>query len=187
MLTKEIIEGLLYITRHRDILVKCLSAMHILNNTDRNWQPIQHTEFHFLNEFREPYFLMIVDKQIHVYLIGDRSKNRSYYILNIEGYNTELLNMPKSELTNYIKEQSKETRKLYLPELFGQRIIFIKPDYINNLLGEDDVYIFNKQTFDNELFRKGAWNFSTNIYKVDQPEYEMKAEKILQEIMKEIP
>ena len=85
MLTKEIVEGLLYNTHHRDILIKCLSAMHVLNDTDRNWKPEQHTEFHFIDNFQTPYFLMVVDKLVHVYLIGDRAKNRSFNILDIEG------------------------------------------------------------------------------------------------------
>ena len=186
MLTKEIVEGLLYNTHHRDILIKCLTSMHVLNGTDRNWQPVQHTEFHFLNDFQTPYFLMIVDKLIHVYLIGNRGKNRSYYILDIEGNNTDLLNLPKSELVNYIKEQSKETSKLYLPELFGSRIVFIKPDYINNLLGNDDVYIFNKQSLDNNIFRKGVWSTGHDVYSVNQPEYELETTTILREILKDV-
>ena len=186
MLTKEIIEGLLYITPHRDILLRCLTSMHILNETDRNWQPVQHTEFHFLDDFKEPYFLMIVDKQVHVYLIGDRTQNRSHHILNIEGFSTMLLNLPKSELINYIESQSKETEKLYLPELFNKRIIFFKPDYINNIIGDDDVYVFNNQAFEGPLFRKSKWSIGTNIYSIDQPEYKLTARKILQEIMRDI-
>ena len=187
MQTKEIVEGLLYNTHHRDILIKCLSSTHVLNNTDRNWEPVQHTEFHFLEEFDQPYFLMIVDKLVHVYLIGEKSKNRSYNILNIEGNNTDLLTLPKSELINYIKEQSKETGKYYLPELFGSRIVFIKPDYINNLLGNDDIYIFNKQSLDNSIFRKGLWSIGHDVYSVNQPEYELETHVILREILKEIP
>jgi len=184
--TKEIIEGLLYITPYKDILTKCLTTCHILNESDRSWKATHHPEFHFLDDFKYCSFLMIIDKQLHVYLIGEKSKNRSYHILNIEGHTTELLNLPKSLLIEYIETQSKETDKLYLPELFGKRIIFIKPDYVNGLLGEEDVYVFNNQSLEGNLFRKTNWSIGTDVYKVDQPSFRLSAKKILQECLKEI-
>ena len=183
MLTKEVIEGLLYITNHRNLTIECLRACHILNDTDRNWQPVQHTEFHFLDDFKYCDYLMIIDKQIHVYLLGEKQKGRSYNILNIEGFNCNHLVMSKTELIKYIKDESKEIDKLYLPSSFGQRIIYLQPNYINNIC---ETYIFNRQSLDNNMFRQSKWNFGTDIYSVDQPEYTVKADTILKEILGEI-
>ena len=145
MLTKEVIEGLLYISENREILTECLTACHILDE-DRDWQPVEHSEFYFLDNFKYCNFLEIIDKQIHVFLIGSRVKGQSYAVLQIEGFNCELLTLSKTELVTYVKDLGKEVDEMYLPELFGQRIIFIKPDYINGLLGNDDFYIFIRKT-----------------------------------------
>ena len=91
--------------------------------------------------------------------------------------------MSKGELIKYIKDGCKENEKLYLPESFGQRIVFIKPEYINGLT---TVYIFNRQTLDSNMFRKSMWNFGTDIYSVGNKEYETKADDILREIMKDL-
>ena len=183
MQTKDVIEGLLYLTTQRKMTIECLKACHVLNDTDRNWQPVQHTEFHFLDDIKYCSYLMIVDKQVHVFLIGERSKGRTYIILDIEGFTCDLLTMSKGELIKYIKDGCKENEKLYLPESFGQRIVFIKPEYINGLT---TVYIFNRQTLDSNMFRKSMWNFGTDIYSVGNKEYETKADDILREIMKDL-
>ena len=36
------------------------------------------------------------------------------------------------------------------------------------------------------MFRQSKWNFGTDIYSVDQPEYTVKADTILKEILGEI-
>ena len=182
MITREVIEGLLYITNNREILTECLTAFHVLNKTDRNWAPVQHTEFHFLDSLKYCSFLEIIDKQVHVYLIGERAKGRTYNILNIEGNSCSLLILSKNELIKHIKEESKKVDKLYLPEGFGQRIVYIKPDYVNNIY---EPFIFNRQEMDNKMFKKSKWNFGVDIYSMNQPEYETKAEDILKEVIKE--
>lgn len=183
MLTKEIVEGLLYITDHRDLTIQCLKASHILNDEDRNWEPIQHSEFYFLSDFKYCDYLIIIDKLVHVYLIGEKPKGRSYNILQIEGFSCELLTMSKTELVQHIKSQNKELQKEYLPEGFSQRIIYLKPDYRNNLI---EPFIFNRQKFDDKMFKTSPWNFGVDIYNVNQPEYETRAESILKEILGEI-
>lgn len=183
MITKEVIEGLLYITDHRELTTDCLLASHILNDDDRNWQPIQHSEFYFINSFKYCTYLIIIDKQVHVYLIGDRAKGRTYNILSINGFSCEHFIMSKSEFISYIKEESKESDLMYLPQGFGQRIIYLSPDYENNIC---ESYIFNRQTLDSNLFRKSKWSFGTDIYSVNQPEYTTKADIILKEILSEI-
>lgn len=183
MITKEVIEGLLYLTNNRDLTTQCLRASHVLNNVDRDWGPVQHSEFYWLPSLLYCTYLIIIDKQVHVYLIGDRVKGQTYNILNIEGHFCEHLALSKGEFVKHLKQQSKDTDKLYLPEQFGQRIIYLKPDYVNNLCNS---YIFNRQTFNNNMFRKSTWTLGTDIYSVDQKEFETKAEDILREILKEI-
>lgn len=183
MKTQEVIEGLLYVTNHREILSDCLKACHVLNEYDRNWQPIQHSEFHFLDDLKYCSFLEIIDKQIHVFLIGERSKGRTYNILNIEGNSSNLLILSKGDLIKHIKNEIKKVDLLYLPEAFGQRIIYIKPDYVNNIY---ETFIFNRQEMNNKMLKKSKWTFGTDIYSVNQPEYETRAEDILKEILGEV-
>lgn len=183
MISKEAIEGLLYITNNRELTTKCLRASHILNDSDRNWTPVQHSEFYWLPSFLYCTYLIIIDKQVHVYLIGDRVKGQTYNILNVEGNFCEHLALSKGEFVKFLKQRSKETDKLYLPEQFGQRIIYLKPDYVNNIC---QPYIFNRQTFNSNMFRKSMWTLGADIYDVTQKEFESRAEDILREVLKEI-
>ena len=183
MKTQEVIEGLLYISNNKELTISCLTACHILNSSDRNWKPIQHGEFHFLEEFKYCSYLILIDKQIHLYLLGNRSKGRTYNILNIEGFSCEHFILSKSDLIQLIKEESKATDKLYLPEGFSQRVIYLQPDYTNNTCKS---YIFNREASDSTLFRKSKWSLGTNIYSADQPEYTTKCDTILKEILGEL-
>lgn len=183
MKTQEVIEGLLYITDNRDLTIECLRACHILNDSDRNWEPMQHSEFHFLDSIKYCSYLIVIDKQVHVYLLGERSKGRTYNVLNVEGFTCNHMVISKGDLIKHIKAESKITDKLYLPESFGQRIIFLKPDYINNLCNP---FIFNRLSLDSNMFRKSSWNFGTDIYSANQPEYTTKCDDILKEILNEV-
>lgn len=183
MKTQEVVEGLLYITNHRELTIDCLKACHVLNDTDRNWEPVQHSEFYFLDDFKYCEYLMVIDKLIHVYLIGEKPKGRSYNILQIEGFTCDLLTLSKTELIRYLKEQNKEVQQMYLPEGFGQRIIYLQPDYKNNIV---EPFIFNRQSLDEKLFKPGVWTMGVDIYSTNQKEYEIKTDEILKQILGEI-
>ena len=183
MKTQDVIEGLLYISNYREALIDCLTACHVLNTYDRNWQPEQKTTFYFLDSFKQPSFLMIVDKQVHVFIIGEKVKGKSYAILNIEGFNTELLTMSKNELIKYIKEINKEVNDYFLPDAFNERIVFLKPDYISDNI---DTYVFNKEVSNNKLFSKSNWSLGTNFYNINTQTYKTGANEILKTIMKDI-
>ena len=182
MLTKDIIEGLLYITNYRELTKDCLKACHIID-TGRNWQPVQHPELYFLDSFKLCSYLIIIDKQVHVFLLGDKIKNKTYNVLNIEGFTCELLNLNTSDLIKYIKEECKKVDKYYLPSIFNQRIIYLNPNYTTE---ECDVFIFNKQDFDSNLFKKATWSIGRDMYSMNNPEHILKAEDILKEILQEV-
>ena len=171
MTTKDVIEALLSICPNSH---KYLKAMHIINDTDRNWQARRHDEYPFISAFSNPKFLSVINKQIHIYIIGDTFKKRNYNILNIEGFSANHMILSKGELKNHIKENVKE--KVFLPDNGNERIIFIS---------DDNMYIFNRMGFKRDMYAKAEWTFGTDIYSMDVPKYNTSATEILNNICDE--
>ena len=185
MRTKTVVEGILYVSGNNRLVRNAFEICHIINETDRNWQSKPHIELFYLDNFKRPYFLMVVDKQLHVYVIGDKAKGKTYNIIGIEGFSAEHYTMSKGDLRNKIYQDAKESRQLYLPEGFNQRIIFVKPDYDMHSLSDKDIYCFNRQSISGTLFSKSTWSIGPNVYSVTQPEYNTTASSILQAIFTE--
>lgn len=185
MKTKTLVEGILYVSGNNPIVRSAFEICHILNKTDRNWKSEPHIELFYLDYFKRPYFLMVIDKQLHVYVIGDKAKGQTYNIICIEGFNADHYTISKGELRDKIYRDAKESLNLYLPDGFNQRIIFIKPDYENQSLSDDDIFCFNRQSNTGHLFFQAMWSLGPNVYSVTQPEYETSASEILKEICKE--
>lgn len=184
MKTQTIVEGLLYVSGNNPLLRKSLQLVHILNDSDRNWESKPHIELYFLDAFKKPKILTIIDKQIHTYIIGDIAKGRTYNILNVEGFTTNLLVISKGDLNKRISTYARESMKLFLPESFVQRIIFISPDYENKLLTDNNVFIFNKLEPGN-LYKKTTWTIGPNIYDPKKKSYETRASEIIKAIEEE--
>lgn len=186
-MTKEIIEAILYKSQNREYMEQCLQICHILNDSDRNWQPIEHTELFYAESFVNPYYLMIVDKQIHVYLIGEKDKGKTYNVLNIEGFNYEKLTLAKSAIIKHITDNIKDSQKQFLPSPASQRILYINKQRDNTETVENNIYIFNrKDTDDNILKRNSKWSIGQDNYAADQPEYTASVSEILKECFKEL-
>lgn len=185
MKTKDIVEGILYVSGNNPLVRKCFELCHILNESDRNWESVPHLELFYLDNFKFPKFLMIVDKQIQVYVIGDLSKGRAYNIIKIEGFTSTHCTISKGDLKNQISADSKEAKQLYLPDAFSQRIVFIKPDYINKSLTEDNLFIFNRLSSSGSIFAKSTWSLGLDVYSVEPVEYETDANEILKAIYEE--
>lgn len=159
MITKNIIEGKLYISNHREMLIKILKDLKIPIEESE-----QHSELYFLDFFKECAFLQIIDKQITIYFIGTRYKGKKYNILKITGNTCMLQVLSKNELINQIVEEQKITEKEYLPLPFAQRIVFINPEYDKD---KYKPFVFNRMTFDEKMFRKSDWSIGTNMYSLD--------------------
>lgn len=157
MTAQDIVEAILSINPN----VKPLfSAAHIISK-ERNYGPKAHPEYPFLKNFFDPKFIVIISKQIHVYIIGDKDKGKNYHIINIEGYHADHLVISLKELTKVIKNTVSE--KLFLPNNFYDRII-----YMHN----DELFIFNRVNALNcNMFTgKSKWtygNSASTIYDVD--------------------
>lgn len=191
MVTKEIIESLLYVAESQYAMRQNLRICHVLNDSDRNWEPIEHNEFHFINNFKNPYFLMVVDKQVHVYLIGEKDKGKTYNILNIEGNNTELFTLAKTGLIKEITDTLKESQEQFLPSPLSQRILYInkirKPVYDELTYHQNtEIYIFNRTDKNDKILRKSKWTLGTDIYSAALPEYTTSVNEILKECLKEM-
>lgn len=176
MTSEQAVEAILSINPYTEPLFR---AAHILNDTDRNWKAKAHPEYPFLKYFFDPKFIVIISKQIHVFLIGDKDKGKTYHILNFEGYNVEHRVMTFTELTHYIKDIVSE--KLFLPNNFYDRII-----YMHN----EELFIFNRVSALNcNMFTsRSTWTFGTSadtMYDVDHErstERKITAYNILEEI-----
>lgn len=159
MLTKNIIEGKVYISNHREMLIKILKDLKIPIEESE-----QHSELYFLDFFKECKFLQIIDKQITTYFIGTKYKGKKYNILKITGNTCMLQVLSKNELINQIVEEQKLTEKEYLPLPFAQRIVFINPEYDKD---KYKPFVFNRMTFDEKMFRKSEWSIGINMYSLD--------------------
>lgn len=158
MTAKEITEAILYLNPNT---YKLFRAAHILNDSDRNWKPKEHNEYPFISAFKNPKFLVIINLQIHVYIIGDvvntdiNKKFKSYHIIDIEGFSANHMTRKKSELTDMIKSYIKE--KKFMPDQFYDRIIYMKPG--------SKPYVYNRINVKGDMFSsKAQWTFGVNIY-----------------------
>ena len=137
MTTKEITEAILF--QCPDVY-PIVYAMHVLSE-DRQWIAKEHKEFPFIKYFTDPKFIVIIDKQIHIYIVGDADKKKSSsvrykrHIINLEGYHADYMVLSRNELSAKIKETAKE--KLFLPDGFYDRIIYMH---------KDECAVFNRVT-----------------------------------------
>lgn len=187
MNTQTIVEGILYASGDNPVVRECFELCHIIDN-ERNWQSVPHVHLYYLDAFKKPYFLYIIDKQIHVYIIGDKSKGMSYNVINIEGMMSQHYCINKSKLRQLIYNSANDVKQLYLPESNYQRIIFIKPDYDTNTLNDNHIYVFNKfsHSAKSTIFHNSStWTIGHNVYDVNQREYSTNAYKILAAIFAE--
>ena len=157
MNTKEITEALLSMNPN---ILPMFRAAHIISE-ERQYSPKGHPEYPFLKHFFDPKMIVIISKQIHVYIIGDKDKGKLYHILNIEGYTADHLVMTLRELSYQIKKTV--TDPLFLPDNMYDRII-----YMHN----EELFIFNRVTALNcNMFTtKSTWTYGNRadtIYDAD--------------------
>ena len=171
MTTKEITEAILYLNPDT---YKHFRAAHIINDSDRQYKPIAHPEYPFINAFKDPRFLIVISKQIHVYIIGEKSKGKRYNIINIEGFSADHMTLTKSLLTNLIKTTVSE--KLFLPYSYQDRIIYMY---------REELFIFNRQDIKGTIFSKSEWSLGINIYDASIKTYKTNAWEILKAIYEE--
>lgn len=174
MNTKAITEAMLYQSPE---IEKFFKAAHIIDK-ERNWKAKKHDEFYFLNKFLDPRFIIVVTNRVHVYIIGDESRKRTYNIINIEGFTANHLVLSKGELMSLIKQTVSE--KLFLPDNYADRIIYMYHEvlFIFNKLNNDT----QKNMFSN---KKTQWSLGVDIYNVNTKTYNTNAQQILNAIFSE--
>lgn len=186
MQTQQIVEGIKFVSNNNSLVNACLDISHITNDSDRNWFPKSHPELYYLDKFKKPNFLIVIEKQIHVYIIGEKDKGKTYNIIEVEGFTSTHLNITKSELRSRIIDAAREDKELYLPSNSHQRIIFIKPDYANSIIDDEDcLFVFNRQSQKGTILNKAKWSFGTDIYSPDVKSYTTYAYHILTAIFEE--
>lgn len=170
MTTKEITEAILYLNPST---YKHFRAAHIINDSDRQYKPVAHPEYPFISAFKDPKFLVIISKRIHVYIIGEKAagKGKRYNIINIEGFSADHMTLTKSNLTGLIKKTVSE--KLFLPYSYQDRIIYMH---------DEELFIFNRQDIKGTIFSKSEWTLGINIYDASIKSYKTNAWDILKAI-----
>lgn len=154
MTTQDVVEALLNL----DIKLKdSLRAAHVLNDFDRNWGPKQHPELNYIiKHFLDPHIIVVISTQIHVYIIGEKEKRSSYFMINIEGFNSDFMVMKKNELTKLIKDTI--SKDLFIPKSYCERLIY---------MDKKNTYIFNRQSIKGTLFTRSEWTMGTDIYDME--------------------
>lgn len=173
MTTKEITEAILYLCPNS---YKHFRASHIINDSDRQYKPMAHPEYPFINAFKDPRFLVIISKRIHVYIIGDKAagKGRRYNIIDIEGFSADHMTLTKGDLTAHIKKNVSE--KLFLPYSYQDRIVYMY---------KEELFIFNRQDINGTIFSKSNWTLGIDIYDASIRSYKTNAYEILKAIYSE--
>lgn len=154
MTTKDITEGILYLTNNE--AMSMFRASHIIDDKARNWQAREHKEFPCLNDFYDPKFIVIISTQIHIFIFGTYTKNRNINVLNVEGYNVTHCTLNKGTFFDRIKEIMADRE--YLPTPYIERIIAM------NMKGE--TYVFNKMEVRKNFFTKSYWSVGVDYYDV---------------------
>ena len=156
MTAKDITEAILSINPKTEPLFR---AAHVIAD-DRPCIAKAHPEYPFLKYFFDPKFIIVISKQIHVYIVGDKDKGKKYHIVNIEGFNADKLTLSLKELTSMIKETV--NTKLFLPSSFYDRIIYMH---------DEELFIFNRvSALNSNMFTsRSNWTFGTTaeVYDVD--------------------
>ena len=184
MKTKDVIEGLLYASGNNPLVKQALELSHIITD-ERDWKSVPNLELFYLDRFKKPSFLCIVNKLYHVYIIGEREKGQSYNILEVDGFTTTHLTISKGELKKHLLDVAKETKDLYLPETLSQRLIYIKPNYDENVISDDDIYIFNRQEDTGTLFTPSKWSMGVDIYSTSNREFRTSGNDIIKAVFEE--
>lgn len=166
--TKELVEGLLYLNPKTELFFRAAKII----DKDRNWKPKEHDEIYEINKFKNPKFLVIVETQIHVIIFGDAIPidNKIRHIYIVEGFNCKHTLVDKNNLIDLVKEMVNENR--FLPEEYMHRIL-----YMDN----NQVYIFNKLDKTKNFFAKSVWSLGTDIYAMNVPTVETKADEIIRQ------
>ena len=184
MRTKDVIEGLLYVSGNSEAVRNALELSHILSE-ERQWVATPHLELFYLDRFKRPTFLCVVDKIYRVYIIGEREKGQSYNVLEVDGFTTTHLTISKGELKKRMLQVAKETRDQYLPDTFSQRLIYIKPNYTFGTISDEDIYIFNRLEDTGTLFTPSKWSMGIDIYSTENREYKTSGNGIVKAIFTE--
>ena len=117
---------------------------------------------------------------MHIYIIGEKDKARTYNVLKIDGFNAQHTLLTKSEIRTAIKEDSETDEELYLPDAMIKRIIYLRPELDNY-----DVVIFNRHDL-KKLWTTGEWSIGVDIYSAKNNRYTLHPYNILQNMLSEL-
>lgn len=176
MKTKELVEGILYLNPSLEILFRAAQII----SKERDWKPVEHNEIGFIHKFTNPKFIVIVETQIHVFMIGDPyldeyGNNHGFHVYIIEGYNCKHTAIDRNKLIGEVKAITNQER--FLPEGYMRRIVYLD---CNN------VFVFNKIDGRDNLFGKSTWTMGIDIYDTSVTTYITNADSILKECYKQI-
>lgn len=184
MKSNEILNALLF---HSNPNMRIHQFINIFGKRNEKYEPKDHTEFHFIKNFNNPNIVVILNKTINAYIIGDRTERQNRSIISIKGDVSYLYNETKVQLIKRIRSEIKSEEDDFIPEQFCKRIIFIPKikEGEDHNLNEIQAYFFNKIS-NGSLLRRGEWTITPDIYNLEERKYKTDFNEIMKNIMKEI-
>lgn len=166
----EFLQYLLYYTGENPKIVESLEISKLIN-VDRKILPKFNAEIDFIEKFKFPKFLIIVDKLIHVYLIGEEINKMKAHVVEIIGHDLNKYEVSTAELIKIIRKNLNNDKDLYLPMSFYRKVIFISPNYSTRTeLTDDEVTVFSKNDVVRNFMDLGSWSAKIEDYSLDDRE-----------------
>lgn len=179
--TSDVIEYLLYYRANMDSLRDCLEIAKL--NIDIPLTPKPHLELEFIERFKKPKFLILVDKLLYVYIFGESDKSKVHY-LEIVGNETHYKTQRVETIRKEILKKLREDFQLYLPLSFYRKVIYIHPK--GDTLTDEDILCITRNELTKPLTTKTTWHTKEETYTANREGFEVYFETLLNKILEEV-
>lgn len=201
MKTQIIVESLLDKSKNYDHLKIALKACGVINNKDRSWDALEHSEISkIIEKFETPHIICMVSKIITIFIIEPKKYNRVHPVIQINGNTSRIRNLSKSKILSECLKYS--NIKDFLPESMYEQIYWIpyrnkeatiknsdifEEVLLNSIKNESNV---PKEELDIVVFSelsKNLWTINPDISNINvNKKTKTTKYKILQALLKEI-
>lgn len=182
---REVVEHLLLITGSNPKIVDSLEIAKVIND-EREITSKYVDDMDFLDNFKKPNFLIIIDKIVHVYMFGKRESKANFNVIELLGNQAFHYHISKMKFIDKVQKDLAEPERDYLPISFYRKIIGIKPDYSEReLLDDEEINLFIRNDLLYPLWRLSGWkhNKLEDYGMENRNDFEERAEKIIEYII----
>lgn len=179
--TNEVIEYLLYYRANKESIRECLEIAKL--DLDFPLIPKPHLELEFIERFKNPKFLIIVDKLMYVYIFGEKSGSNIHY-LEIIGNETTYNIQRVESVRKRILKRLREDFYLYLPLSFYRKVIYIEPK--TDTLTDDDILCVTRNELTKPMTTQTTWHTKKETYSANRDGFNLYFEELLTRILREL-